>query len=270
MRLAIFVALIALQSNALPAQDTVRVRADGPPVWGRDVKLVQELAIGQVDGPPEYAFGRIFFAAAEPGGAFYLFDGNDGQVRRYDARGRFTGLIGRKGSGPGEYQTVGNMAVDASGLLVVFDPASRRVTHFGPDGKMRREWSTTRSLWNDFHIDSAGRAIENQIYVVTAGIVGNLPSVAAMDIHYGRAAVYSPADFEFARDGIQAEADSNVEMLLVTDLDINDLYRSRSAGSVRPRHDRRPDLFEYRAKFEKPIELEEHSAPFDPVNDAEG
>jgi sugar lactone lactonase YvrE len=157
MRLAIFVALIALQSNALPAQDTVRVRADGPPVWGRDVKLVQELAIGQVDGPPEYAFGRIFFAAAEHGGAFYLFDGNDGQVRRYDARGRFTGLIGRKGSGPGEYQTVGNMAVDASGLLVVFDPASRRVTHFGPDGKMRREWSTTRSLWNDFHIDSAGR-----------------------------------------------------------------------------------------------------------------
>lgn len=113
------------------------------------------------------------------------------------------------------------------------------------------------------------RAIENQIYVVTAGIVGNLPSVAAMDIHYGRAAIYSPADFEFARDGIQAEADSNVEMLLVTDLDINDLYRSRSAGSVRPRHDRRPDLFEYRAKFEEPPELLEHSDPFDPVGDSE-
>jgi hypothetical protein len=102
---------------------------------------------------------------------------------------------------------------------------------------------------------------------VTAGIVGNLPSVAAMDIHYGRAAVYSPADFEFARDGIQAEADSNVEMLLVTDLDINDLYRSRSTGSVRPRFDRRPDLFEYRAKIEPPPELIEHAAPFDPVDD---
>jgi predicted amidohydrolase len=110
------------------------------------------------------------------------------------------------------------------------------------------------------------RAIENQIYVVTAGIVGNLPSVAAMDIHYGRTAIYSPADFEFARDGILAEADSNVEMLLVSDLDINDLYRSRSAGSVRPRHDRRPDLFEFRAKFDEPPELVEHAEPFDPVN----
>lgn len=93
------------------------------------------------------------------------------------------------------------------------------------------------------------RAIENQIYVVTAGIIGNLPSVPAMDIHYGRAAVFSPSDFEFGRDGIQAEADSNVEMLLVTDLDINDLYRSRASGSVTPRLDRRKDLFQFHANL---------------------
>ncbi|MCA9246016.1 MAG: GNAT family N-acetyltransferase [Planctomycetales bacterium] len=93
------------------------------------------------------------------------------------------------------------------------------------------------------------RAIENQVYVVTSGIIGNLPSVPAMDIHYGRAGVFCPSDFEFPRDGIQAEADSNVEMLLVTDLDIDDLYRSRLAGSVRPRHDRRSDLFTFQSRF---------------------
>lgn len=99
------------------------------------------------------------------------------------------------------------------------------------------------------------RAIENQIYVVTSGVVGNLPDVAAMDIHYGRAAVFTPSDFEFARDGIQAEADSNVETMLVTDLDIADLYRSRESGSVTPIRDRRHDLFEFRTflrdRFEK-------------------
>ncbi|MFP4068789.1 MAG: GNAT family N-acetyltransferase [Opitutales bacterium] len=88
------------------------------------------------------------------------------------------------------------------------------------------------------------RAIENQIFVATAGIIGNLPSVPAMDIHYGQAAVFTPSDFEFARDGIQAIADSNVETLLVTDIDTEDLYRSRTAGSVTPRLDRRTDLFE--------------------------
>ena len=93
------------------------------------------------------------------------------------------------------------------------------------------------------------RAIENQIFVATAGITGNLPSVPAMDIHYGQAAVFTPSDFEFARDGIQAIADSNVETLLVTDVDTADLYRSRSAGSVTPRLDRRTDLFELRVKL---------------------
>jgi predicted amidohydrolase len=94
---------------------------------------------------------------------------------------------------------------------------------------------------------SQARAIENQVYVATAGIIGNLPSVAAMDIHYGQAAVFTPSDFAFARDGVQAQADSNVEMLLVTDLDINDLYRSRTSGSVTPRLERRRDLFEFRS-----------------------
>lgn len=93
------------------------------------------------------------------------------------------------------------------------------------------------------------RAIENQIFIATAGIIGNLPSVPAMDIHYGQAAVFTPSDFEFARDGIQAQADSNVETLLITDLDTQDLYRSRAAGSVTPRLDRRTDLFELKVKL---------------------
>jgi len=93
------------------------------------------------------------------------------------------------------------------------------------------------------------RAIENQIFVATAGIIGNLPSVPAMDIHYGQAAVFTPADFEFARDGIQAIADSNVETLLVTDVDTEDLYRSRASGSVTPRLDRRTDLFQLKVNL---------------------
>ncbi len=87
------------------------------------------------------------------------------------------------------------------------------------------------------------RAIENQIYVALAGNVGNLPDVNNMDIQYGQAAVLTPSDFAFARDGIAAEADSNEETLLICDLDLEDLYQSRSGGTVTPRLDRRSDLF---------------------------
>ncbi len=90
---------------------------------------------------------------------------------------------------------------------------------------------------------AAARAIENQIYVALAGNVGNLPDVTNMDINYGQAAVLTPSDFEFARDGIAAEADANEETVLVCDLDLDDLYASHSGGTVTPRLDRRPDLF---------------------------
>jgi hypothetical protein len=40
-----------LFGDALEAQDTIRVRADGPPAWGTNVRLVQELDVGRLDGP---------------------------------------------------------------------------------------------------------------------------------------------------------------------------------------------------------------------------
>lgn len=93
------------------------------------------------------------------------------------------------------------------------------------------------------------RAIENQIYVCLAGNVGNLPDVVNMDVQYGQAAVITPSDFQFARDGIQAEADSNEETVLVCDLDLEDLHESRSGGTVTPRLDRRPDIFKFNTTF---------------------
>lgn len=97
------------------------------------------------------------------------------------------------------------------------------------------------------------RAIENQIYVALAGNVGNLPDVENMDVQYGQAAVLTPSDFAFARDGIKAEADSNEETVLICDLDLDDLHESRDGGSVTPRLDRRADLFQLTANFLRPL-----------------
>jgi predicted amidohydrolase/GNAT superfamily N-acetyltransferase len=93
------------------------------------------------------------------------------------------------------------------------------------------------------------RAIENQIYVALAGNVGNLPDVTNMDVQYGQAAVFTPSDYPFARDGIAAEADPNAETMLVCDLDLDSLHDSRSSGSVTPRLDRRADLFQFVSAF---------------------
>jgi predicted amidohydrolase/ribosomal protein S18 acetylase RimI-like enzyme len=140
------------------------------------------------------------------------------------------------------------------GVLICYDvefpEAARYLSDRGAEILFVPYCTDDRQGYCRVRVCSQARAIENQIYVVTAGIIGNLPSVAAMDIHYGQAAVFTPSDFEFARDGIQAEADPNVEMLLVTDLDIDDLHRTRASGSVRPRLDRRRDLFEFKVHLQ--------------------
>jgi predicted amidohydrolase/GNAT superfamily N-acetyltransferase len=89
------------------------------------------------------------------------------------------------------------------------------------------------------------RAIENQCYVALAGNVGNLPEVVNTDVHYGQAAVLTPSDFVFSRDGVKAEADPNIETVLVCDVDLDDLREAHHGGTVTPRLDRRTDLFRF-------------------------
>lgn len=90
---------------------------------------------------------------------------------------------------------------------------------------------------------SQARAIENQLYLVMTGCVGNLPQVDNMDIHYSQAAVLTPSDVEFQREGIAALAEAGDETLIFQDLDMQLLKRNIEYGSVQLLKDRRTDLY---------------------------
>lgn len=90
---------------------------------------------------------------------------------------------------------------------------------------------------------SHARAIENQCYVILSGVVGNLPNVENMDIHYAESCILTPCDFAFARDGIAADTAPNTETIAFADLNLSDLRVARSEGTVRNLHDRRFDLY---------------------------
>lgn len=92
------------------------------------------------------------------------------------------------------------------------------------------------------------RCIENGIYVVISGCTGNLPDVEHADIHYAQSAILTPVDIAFARDGVAAECEPNVETLVVQDLDFEQLRRHRYTGSTQNWSDRRTDLFSVRYK----------------------
>jgi predicted amidohydrolase len=86
---------------------------------------------------------------------------------------------------------------------------------------------------------AAARAIENQMYVIVAHTVGSLPMVPAVSLNYGQAAILTPSDFPFSRDGILAEGDSNLEMMVIAELDLQTIAESRERGTVVPLYDSR-------------------------------
>ena len=148
-------AILAIPSG----DDTVRVRSTTPPAWGTRIVLTPEFVIGQVDGPPEVAFGSIELLAATRAGEFVLFDGADIQLRRYDRAGRFLGTIGRKGSGPGEYQRLQGLAWLGDSLLAAYDPANARITLFAATGEPRATIPIQARFFGDnaFVADTAGQ-----------------------------------------------------------------------------------------------------------------
>ncbi|MES1935505.1 GNAT family N-acetyltransferase [Salinisphaera hydrothermalis] len=87
------------------------------------------------------------------------------------------------------------------------------------------------------------RAVENQIYVATAGNTGNLPRIHAMDMHYAQSAIVTPCDFAFARDGIAADTTPNAEQVAIADVRLDTLHEARTSGSVQNMLDRRHDLY---------------------------
>ena len=83
------------------------------------------------------------------------------------------------------------------------------------------------------------RAIENQLYVITAHTVGSIPAMPAVSLNYGQAAILTPSDFPFSRDGILAEGNINTEMMVIGELNLATIMDSRSSGTVLPLHDSR-------------------------------
>lgn len=105
-------------------------------------------------------------------------------------------------------------------------------------------WTDTKNGHLRVKLCAQARAVENECYVITAGSVGNLPSVENLDLQYAQSAVYTPSDFIFSHDALLAEATPNSEMLLFADLDLRKLKQLRGEGSVNNWRDRRTDLYQ--------------------------
>ena len=84
----------------------------------------RSVEIRDVDGD---WFGDPWTLSSLPDGGFLVVDGGT-QLRAFDAEGSFRWSFGRRGGGPGEFQSIQDVALTADGTVLVLDSQLSRVT----------------------------------------------------------------------------------------------------------------------------------------------
>ena len=109
--------------------------------FSNDGQLLLTLGVERtpgLDGTHFNAPTAIAFAADD---TVYISDGyGNSRVAKFSPSGKFLLDWGRKGNGPGEFNTPHGIAVDQQGLVYVADRENSRIQVFDPNGKFLRMW----------------------------------------------------------------------------------------------------------------------------------
>lgn len=137
--------------------DTITVRTTSGSLHGR-AQLVEELRIGELDGADAETFGRVWAIEARDDGDILIYDDQAVALRRFGPDGEYRGLIGRKGSGPGEYQGIAGMVLLPDERLIVHDFGNRRFSVYDSTGAIAATWLHRAAVaeWRPLYLNPTG------------------------------------------------------------------------------------------------------------------
>lgn len=150
-------------SSILPAAIALAACADGPatsafterdslgirileshePEWTEDhrwrVSSEPAVEIGLAEGPEEYQLYRVYGAMRLDEGEILVTNSGSGELRFYDAEGRFVNGAGRQGGGPGEFARFSSMRMWRAGSgSIAVEADVNRVNVFDMGGALLR------------------------------------------------------------------------------------------------------------------------------------
>jgi len=91
-------------------------------------------------------------------------DDSDMSIKVFDPQGKYLRAIGRKGSGPGEFGRIADMAALPDGRLLVTDFETRRTTLFGPDGRFLSSFQW-KKFFSQVHLATDSSYTVNEMVV---------------------------------------------------------------------------------------------------------
>lgn len=144
--LVLAVVVTSLTPLHVASQDTTVVSVDNAPAWGDEARLVEEVRIGTLLGDVEYALGPVGGVVVTSDGTIWVGDQYVAAIRRFRPDGSYIDMVGRKGEGPGEFRTVGELASLPDGGVAAWDSGLLRVTLFDEDGTFRDSFPVPTSM----------------------------------------------------------------------------------------------------------------------------
>jgi peptidylamidoglycolate lyase len=103
-------------------------------------KLVMALGEFRVRGDGKTHFNGPNGLAFLPNGDFYVSDGyRNTRIIKFSKDGKYISEFGKRGTGPGEFNTIHSVEVAADGRIYVGDRGNKRIQIFDPNGKYLSE-----------------------------------------------------------------------------------------------------------------------------------
>jgi DNA-binding beta-propeller fold protein YncE len=107
-------------------------------------KVLMTLGKAGVAGSGPDTFNGPCDVAVAADGDIFVADGHGGdtnaRVVKFSKDGKFIKAWGKKGSGPGEFDTLHRLAMDSKGRLFVADRGNNRIQIFDQDGNFIAQW----------------------------------------------------------------------------------------------------------------------------------
>jgi streptogramin lyase len=109
-----------------------------------DGKILLTLGKAGVAGAGPDTFNGPSSVVVAPNGDIFVADGHgegtNARVVKFTKDGKFIKEWGKKGSGPGEFDTLHSMAMDSKGRLFIADRGNSRIQIFDKDGNFIDQW----------------------------------------------------------------------------------------------------------------------------------
>jgi len=109
----------------------------GTPLWGEGDawRFTKLLRIGVVAGDPAYMFGNLTSLLILSDGRIVIGDAMNHNVRFFTPEGVHLSMLGREGSGPGEYRGFINLLLGRGDTILAVDWVNSRANVISPEGK---------------------------------------------------------------------------------------------------------------------------------------